>query len=314
MKHVIYKTLNSYKRALQGNPDKHLKDVVVIKEEGIIYTHGIATNYTNFLTDIGETNWATKKSLPPLGNSENHSRIGDVAFTTDGTLYKQLGGEQGWTRIINLKGEQGQNGSNGSNGIDGKSPELQMQGDNLKWRYKGDKDWNDLGIVKGRKGDAGRDGTGVNIKGTIQNDDELPDVAEVGDAYIDRDGNLLIWVETGGDRKDGKYKDVGDIKGPKGDKGERGERGQDGERGLQGERGTDGYSVSWDESQKQFIINSQYVGPQLLFTVKDDNRLYLGETPISNSLKGEKGADGQKGEKGQDAPEFILEWEYPEGE
>lgn len=60
------------------------------------------------------------------------------------------------------------------------------------------------------------------------------------------DRNLIVYVGSGGDILDGKYKDCGEIKGIKGDKGDKGDPGEqgvpgaDGAKGEQGEKGEKG--------------------------------------------------------------------------
>lgn len=84
------------------------------------------------------------------------------------------------------------------------------------------------GSVKGPKGDAGEqgpkgeDGTGVNIKGSVETSGELPPSGEEGDAYVVQDtGNLWVW-----DVDSSAFVDTGaQIKGPKGDKGDPGDPG-----------------------------------------------------------------------------------------
>lgn len=82
--------------------------------------------------------------------------------------------------------------------------------------------------IKGAKGDqgeqgpAGEDGTGVNIKGSVENAAALPGEGQPGDAYVILDtGTLAVW-----DEDQQKFVDTGaQIKGPKGDKGETGDAG-----------------------------------------------------------------------------------------
>ena len=72
---------------------------------------------------------------------------------------------------------------------------------------------------KGETGDKGEDGTGVNIKGSVNNAEALPPTGEPGDAYVLADsGNLAVW-----DENQNKFVDTGaQIKGPKGDTGAQG--------------------------------------------------------------------------------------------
>ena len=76
--------------------------------------------------------------------------------------------------------------------------------------------------VQGPQGEKGDDGTGVNIKGSVDTSGALPSTGEDGDAYIVKDtGNLWVW-----DSDSSAFVDTGaQVKGPKGDKGEPGEQG-----------------------------------------------------------------------------------------
>lgn len=62
---------------------------------------------------------------------------------------------------------------------------------------------------KGEPGKDGNDGTSVNIKGEVASEDQLPESAQPGDAYV-VNGDLYVW--------DGlRWNNIGDIKGPAGD-------------------------------------------------------------------------------------------------
>lgn len=75
---------------------------------------------------------------------------------------------------------------------------------------------------QGPQGEKGEDGTGVNIKGSVDTSSALPSTGEAGDAYIVKDtGNLWVW-----DSDSSAFVDTGaQVKGPKGDKGEPGKQG-----------------------------------------------------------------------------------------
>lgn len=75
---------------------------------------------------------------------------------------------------------------------------------------------------QGAPGEKGEDGTGVNIKGSVETSAELPPTGEDGDAYIVKDtGNLWVW-----DAETSAFVDTGaQVKGPKGDKGDPGDPG-----------------------------------------------------------------------------------------
>lgn len=62
---------------------------------------------------------------------------------------------------------------------------------------------------KGEPGKDGNDGTSVNIKGEVASEDQLPELAQPGDAYV-VNGDLYVW--------DGlRWNNIGGIKGPAGD-------------------------------------------------------------------------------------------------
>ena len=91
---------------------------------------------------------------------------------------------------------------------------------------------------QGPKGDNGEDGTGVNILGQLQNPPGTPVVGpptqdntqshdictdSAGSAWLDKDGDLWVWVEQTGDCAAGDaptYNNVGSIQGPAGAKGD----------------------------------------------------------------------------------------------
>lgn len=167
-----------------------------------------------------------------------------------------------WTEKGSLKGPQGEKGDTGAQGIQGfsfrtvntplsSSASVQisnitpntgiMIGDKLidtnsdVWEVATVNEMDvvvgaaSLFSIKGLKGDtgeqgpAGEDGTGVNIKGSVENIDALAETpGEPGDAYILMDsGNLAVW-----DEDQSKFIDTGaQIKGPKGDKGDTGDAG-----------------------------------------------------------------------------------------
>lgn len=76
--------------------------------------------------------------------------------------------------------------------------------------------------VQGAPGEKGEDGTGVNIKGSVETSSELPPSGEEGDAYVVQDtGNLWVW-----DVDSSAFVDTGaQIKGPQGDPGPKGDPG-----------------------------------------------------------------------------------------
>lgn len=113
---------------------------------------------------------------------------------------------------------------------------------------------------QGLPGQDGKDGTGINIIGELQSEDDLPAVGAPGDAYM-INGDLYVWQDNLN-----VWKNVGPIRGPEGKsafkiavengfegtmqewieslKGEQGPRGPEGPRGLSGQDGKDGTGVN----------------------------------------------------------------------
>ncbi len=56
-------------------------------------------------------------------------------------------------------GTSGSNGTNGTSGSNGSSPEFQINGSNLEWRYVGGSTWTSLGAVVGSNGTNGTNGS-----------------------------------------------------------------------------------------------------------------------------------------------------------
>lgn len=135
---------------------------------------------------------------------------------------------------IGPPGPKGNPGEQGPPGVQGEPGEKGEPGKNGE---KGD---------PGPKGEPGKDGTGVTILGSLNDESELPPTGNSGDAYLvtdlDSEGNpiknLFIWSEL-----NSTWVNAGNIQGPQGEKGnpgERGETGPPGERGVPGEQGVPG--------------------------------------------------------------------------
>ncbi|UHR03244.1 hypothetical protein LV469_02850 [Peptoniphilus sp. GNH] len=84
----------------------------------------------------------------------------------------------------------------------------------------------------GGRGEKGDTGTSLSINGTVDNEANLPKNPKDGEGYMVK-GDLYL-------AKDGKFINVGRIKGPQGEPGPRGEIGPRGPQGVKGERGAIG--------------------------------------------------------------------------
>ena len=131
--------------------------------------------------------------------------------------------------------------------------------------------------MEGPPGPQGPPGVGVDIKGSVPTEADLPMLGnEPGDAYIaDDTGHLWVW---GGDA----WTDAGEIVGPPGPPGADGAEGPQGPQGIQGEQGDIG-----PEGPQ---------GPQ-------------GE----QGIQGIPGADGAQGEQGEIGPEGPEGPQGPQG-
>lgn len=94
--------------------------------------------------------------------------------------------------------------------------------------------------TKGDKGDKGDNGSGVNIKGELSAESDLPSTGSEGDAYL-ISGSLYVYVgENGNVTTNPKWSNVGNIKGPQGEQGPAGPKGETGSTGAQGPKGDPG--------------------------------------------------------------------------
>lgn len=181
------------------------------------------------------------------------------------------GDENAW--LTSLKGEKGEKGDQGAQGDKGDKGDTGDQGAKGETGAKGDPGAAatiTLGTVttldptasvtitnsgtssaavfnfgipkgtKGDKGDKGDNGSGVNIKGELSAESDLPSTGSEGDAYI-ISGSLYIYVgENGNVTTNPKWSNVGNIKGPQGEQGPAGPKGETGAQGPKGETGSTG--------------------------------------------------------------------------
>lgn len=100
------------------------------------------------------------------------------ASTANPPAGMNIKGDKGDTGDEGPQGPTGPQGPSGKAGEDGKTPELQINSSNAhwQWRYTGDPDWTDLGVVasgaqgpkgpEGDKGDTGDNGTSIRLVST----------------------------------------------------------------------------------------------------------------------------------------------------
>lgn len=173
-------------------------------------------------------------------------------------------GEKGAT---GERGPQGLQGERGLQGVQGEKGEPGIQG---PVGPKGEQGEQGIQGIQGPQGEPGPQGpkgdtgSGLNIKGELDSESQLPQEGVSGDAWLIA-GNLYVFVgENGNVESNPKWSNVGSIQGPAGPQGPVGPKGEQGEPGPKGEPGADG-------------------------------------TPGAQGPKGDPGEKGEKGDPGSDA-------------
>ena len=139
-----------------------------------------------------------------------------------------LQGERGLQGPVGPKGEQGEQGIQGPVGPKGEQGEQGIQGIQGPQGEPG---------PQGPKGDTG---SGLNIKGELDSESQLPQEGVSGDAWLIA-GNLYVFVgENGNVVSNPKWSNVGSIQGPQGPVGPKGEQGEPGPKGEPGADGAPG--------------------------------------------------------------------------
>lgn len=149
-------------------------------------------------------------------------------------------GEKGAT---GERGPQGLQGERGLQGVQGEKGEPGIQG---PVGPKGEQGEQGIQGIQGPQGEPGPQGpkgdtgSGLNIKGELDSESQLPQEGVSGDAWL-ISGNLYVYVGENGDvESNPKWNNVGSIQGPAGPQGPVGPKGEQGEPGPKGEPGADG--------------------------------------------------------------------------
>lgn len=166
-----------------------------------------------------------------------------------------LKGEKGETGPKGDKGDTGEKGATGERGPQGLQGERGLQGDRGEKGEqgiqgpvgpKGEQGEQGIQGIQGPQGEPGPQGpkgdtgSGLNIKGELDSESQLPQEGVSGDAWLIA-GNLYAFVgENGNVESNPKWSNVGSIQGPAGPQGPVGPKGEQGEPGPKGEPGADG--------------------------------------------------------------------------
>lgn len=155
-------------------------------------------------------------------------------------------GDKGDTGEKGATGERGPQGLQGERGLQGVQGEKGEQGIQGPVGPKGEQGEQGIQGIQGPQGEPGPQGpkgdtgSGLNIKGELDSETELPQEGVSGDAWL-ISGNLYIYVgENGNVESNPKWSNVGSVQGPAGPQGPVGPKGEQGEPGPKGEPGADG--------------------------------------------------------------------------
>jgi hypothetical protein len=155
-------------------------------------------------------------------------------------------GDKGDTGEKGATGERGPQGLQGERGLQGVQGEKGEQGIQGPVGPKGEQGEQGIQGIQGPQGEPGQQGpkgdtgSGLNIKGELDSESQLPQEGVSGDAWLIA-GNLYVFVgENGNVESNPKWSNVGSIQGPAGPQGPVGPKGEQGEPGPKGEPGADG--------------------------------------------------------------------------
>lgn len=152
-------------------------------------------------------------------------------------------GDTGEKGATGERGPQGLQGERGLQGVQGEKGEPGIQG---PVGPKGEQGEQGIQGIQGPQGEPGPQGpkgdtgSGLNIKGELDSESQLPQEGVSGDAWLIA-GNLYVYVgENGNVESNPKWSNVGSIQGPAGPQGPVGPKGEQGKPGPKGEPGADG--------------------------------------------------------------------------
>lgn len=152
-------------------------------------------------------------------------------------------GDTGEKGATGERGPQGLQGERGLQGVQGEQGEPGIQGPIGPKGEKGDQGERGPQGPQGQigpQGPKGDTGSGLNLKGELDSESQLPQEGVSGDAWL-ISGNLYVYVgENGNVVSNPKWSNVGSIQGPAGPTGPKGEQGEPGPKGEPGANGAPG--------------------------------------------------------------------------
>lgn len=272
---VIVKTYPS----IQAMQDDYNNPEVTIGQFVMIDTGNVENEEDSRLYLKGDTEW---KFISDLSGAQG---IQGLSAYQVAVQHGFEGTEAEW--LISLKGEKGETGPKGDKGNTGEKGDTGergpqgLQGERGLQGIQGEQ--GEPGIQgpigpKGEKGDQGErgpqgpqgqigpqgpkgdTGSGLNIKGELDSESQLPQQGVSGDAWL-ISGNLYVYVgENGNVESNPKWSNVGSIQGPAGPqgpvgpKGKQGEPGPKGDPGEKGEKGDPGSDASVTKQNVEAVL------------------------------------------------------------
>ena len=252
---VIVKTYPS----IQAMQDDYNNPEVTIGQFVMIDTGDVENEEDSRLYLKGNTEWKFISDLSGAQGIQGLSAY-QVAVQhgfegTEAEWLISLKGEKGETGPKGDKGDTGEKGATGERGPQGLQGERGLQGVQGEKGEpgiqgpvgpKGEQGEQGIQGIQGPQGEPGPQGpkgdtgSGLNIKGELDSESQLPQEGVSGDAWLIA-GNLYVFVgENGNVESNPKWSNVGSIQGPAGPQGPVGPKGEQGEPGPKGEPGADG--------------------------------------------------------------------------
>ena len=252
---TIVKTYSS----VQAMQDDYNNPEVTIGQFVMIDTGNVENEEDSRLYLKGDTEWKFISDLSGAQGIQGLSAY-QVAVQhgfegTEDEWLISLKGEKGETGPKGDKGDTGEKGATGERGPQGLQGERGLQGVQGEKGEpgiqgpvgpKGEQGEQGIQGIQGPQGEPGPQGpkgdtgSGLNIKGELDSESQLPQEGVSGDAWL-ISGNLYVYVgENGNIESNPKWSNVGSIQGPAGPQGPVGSKGEQGEPGPKGEPGADG--------------------------------------------------------------------------
>lgn len=284
------------KEVLQ-NPPK------IVDGNWYIYDYAKDTYQDSGINAVGDTFVIVKTypSIQAMQDDYNNPEVkkgqfvmidtGDVENEEDSRLY--LKGNTEWKFISDLSGAQGIQGLSAyqvavQHGFEGTEDEwlISLKGEKGETGPKGEQG------IQGIQGPKGDTGSGLNIKGELDSESQLPQEGVFGDAWLIA-GNLYVFVgENGNVESNPKWNNIGSIQGPagpigpKGEQGEpgpKGEPGADGAPGIQGPKGDPGEKGEKGDPGSDASVTKQNVEAVLTGDITSHNhdRRYISKSNTS---------------------------------